>query len=540
MCNPHVACLVFVFFAGRLAMPLVRHGFQGTPRSFFRASATGLQRRARKESVEKMSTGQNAAENGNNATDHAVTLPNSLGEESDHIPVVGGQTQTEHPDLDEDDFAHEEFQEDEALNQNSEENEPATSAEGSTVNEDAVPQIEEGAREGTVAIIGHGAQKTDAQQSQTASIVIPLSVYTATNGYDWSNIPDGADRDGLDYFYQKAVAFKPDFMVAGDVVKGVFTKDGCVAAFRIQIVKRWDCFGRNADYCAFAFVGAEDAKLIDFDALLEQPELSEPTHTPPVSVRYVGEFSKDVNSDGSKLSIKRLFNGEELNDFDFSKIGALISTYGGKCDEWLFSKVQSAYENSILVKTKGWREDPFPPPPPPSEPEPSPIQEVRSPSSAQLIAPVVGEIPQPDTEKEVKDTRLLDKPSVVQGVPVQYQVVKTRSLNTGATYRTPTQGQNYRLRGDTYMRPVTQKMEMANNLVNDSSKSESIDWLQLTLISLCVLVIVLLVVVIFLLRFSNNIKTAEIGDANVEQRSNGELPIMDLGETSDSNPKGGK
>ena len=175
------------------------------------------------------------------------------------------------------------------------------------------------------------------------------------------------------------------------------------------------------------------------------------------------------------------------------------------------------------------------------EPEPSPIQEVRSPSSAQLIAPVVGEIPQPDTEKEVKDTRRLDKPSVVQGVPVQYQVVKTRSLNTGATYRTPTQGQNYRLRGDTDMRPVTQEeMEMVNNLVNDSSKSESIDWLQLTLISLCVLVIVLLVVVIFLPRFSNNINTAEIGDANVEQRSNGELPIKDLRETSDSNPKGGK
>jgi adenine-specific DNA-methyltransferase len=38
-----------VFFAGRLAMPLVRHGFQGTPRSLFRASATGLWRQARNE-----------------------------------------------------------------------------------------------------------------------------------------------------------------------------------------------------------------------------------------------------------------------------------------------------------------------------------------------------------------------------------------------------------------------------------------------------------------------------------------------------------
>ena len=393
--------------------------------------------------------------------------------------------------------------------------------------------------------------EANVQTTHGAPITIAFSVYTANNGYDWSNIPDGADREGLDYYYQKAVAFKPDFMVSGDVVKGVFSKDGCVAAFRIQIVKRWDCFGRNADYCAFAFVRAEDAKLIDFDALLEQPEFTEPTHTPPASVCYTGEFSKDVNSDDSKFAVKRLYNGEELNDFDFAKIGALISSYGDKCDEWLFSKVQSAYENSTLVKTKGWREDPFPPPPPPPppppspEPEPSPIQEVRSLSSAQRIAPIVGEIPQPDTAKELKDTRRLDKPSVVQGVPVQYQVVKIRPLNTSATYRTPTQGQNYRHGGGTYMMPVTQKeMEMAmdNNLVNNSKKSENPDWMHWTLIGLCVLLVVLLIILIFqfLPLFSSNRKAVEIGDANVEQRSNGELPIMDLGETSDSNPKGGK
>lgn len=381
------------------------------------------------------------------------------------------------------------------------------------------------------------------QATHGAPITIAFSVYTANNGYDWSNIPDGADREGLDYFYQKAVAFKPDFMVAGDVVKGVFSKDGNVAAFRIQIVKRWDCFGRNADYCAFAFVGAEDAKLIDFDALLEQPEFTEPTHTPPASVCYTGELSKDVNSDDSKLALKRLYNGEELNDFDFAKIGALISSYWDKCDEWLFSKVKSAYENSTLVKTKGWREDPFPPPPPPPpppEPEPSPIQEVNPPSSAQLIAPIVDEIPQPYTAKELADTRRLDKPSAVQVVPVQ-----TRPLNAGATYRTPTQGQNYRLGDGTYMRPVTQKemeMAMVNNLVNDSKKSESLDWMHWTLIGLCVLLVVLLIVLIFkfLPPFSSNRKAAEIGDANVEQRSNGELPIMDFDTTDYSNPKGGK
>ena len=388
--------------------------------------------------------------------------------------------------------------------------------------------------------------EANVQTIHGSPITIAFSVYTANNGYDWSNIPDGADREGLDYYYQKAVAFKPDFMVSGDIVKGVFSKDGCVAAFRIQIVKRWDCFGRNADYCAFAFVRAEDAKLIDFEALLEQPEFTEPTHTPPASVCYTGELSKDVNSDDSKFAVKRLYNGEELNDFDFAKIGALISSYGDKCDEWLFSKVKSAYENSTLVKTNGWREDPFPPPLPPSpEPEPSPIQEVRSPSSAQLIAPIVGAIPQPDAAKELKDTWRLDKPPVVQVVPVQNQVVKTCTSNTGATYRTPIQGQNCRFDDGTYMMPVTQKemeMVMVNNLVNNSKKSEDHDWMHWTLIVLFVLLVVLLIVLIFqfLPLFSSNGEAAKIGDANVEQRSNGELHIMDLDETSDSNPKGGK
>ena len=34
VCKSHVACLLFVFFAGRLAVPRLEHGFTGTPRSF--------------------------------------------------------------------------------------------------------------------------------------------------------------------------------------------------------------------------------------------------------------------------------------------------------------------------------------------------------------------------------------------------------------------------------------------------------------------------------------------------------------------------
>lgn len=215
----------------------------------------------------------------------------------------------------------------------------------------------------------------DADDRPTCQTVfsIPFSVYTASNGYDWSNIPEGADRDGLDYYYQKAVAFKPDFMVSGDVVKGVFAQNDCIAAFRIQIVKHWDDFGRDAEYCAFAFFfGYEQAKRVDFEALLEMPEFRNPSHEPPTVISYQGLPSKDIDSAQSISDIKGLFRGATLKSFDFAKIGALISAHGGKCERWLFSKVESSFENTVSVSTGKWLEDPFPPPlpspPPPTLP----------------------------------------------------------------------------------------------------------------------------------------------------------------------------
>lgn len=213
---------------------------------------------------------------------------------------------------------------------------------------------------------------------------LQFSVYTAHNGYDWSNIPEGADRDGLDYYYQKAVAFKPDFMVSGDVVKGVFAQNDCIAAFRIQIVKHWDDFGRDAEYCAFVFFSYEQAKRVDFEALLEMPEFRNPSHEPPTVISYQGLPSKDIDSAQSISDIKGLFRGATLKSFDFAKIGALISAHGGKCERWLFSKVESSFENTVSVSTGKWSEDPFPPPPPPPPP-PTPVPQ----SSVECVPAVV-------------------------------------------------------------------------------------------------------------------------------------------------------
>jgi len=207
-------------------------------------------------------------------------------------------------------------------------------------------------------------------------MLVHFSVYTASNGYDWTNIPDGTDRDGLDFYYQKASELKPDFMEPGDVVKGVFAQGGYVAAFRIQIVRHWDDFGRNAEYCAFAFMDYQDARQVDFAALLEMPEFTQPSHQPPMNVCYHGVGSAGIDDPSTIEDVNRLYHGESLSDFDFSKIGSLISRHGRKCDSWFICRVETSFEHACSVTTGKWREDPFPPPPPPP-PSPKPVVEAR-------------------------------------------------------------------------------------------------------------------------------------------------------------------
>ena len=53
----HVACLIFVFFTGRLVVPRVRHGLTGTPRFFSAPGAAGLGKcKAREEEAKNQCT----------------------------------------------------------------------------------------------------------------------------------------------------------------------------------------------------------------------------------------------------------------------------------------------------------------------------------------------------------------------------------------------------------------------------------------------------------------------------------------------------
>jgi len=373
------------------------------------------------------------------------------------------------------------------------------------------------------------------------SLRILFSVYTATNGYDWSNIPEGSDHEGLDFYYQKAVERKPDFMSAGDVVKGVFAREGYIAAFRIQVVKHWDSFGRDADYCAFAFLTYEQACRVDFDALLAMPEFTDPRHDPPTNILYSGEASKDINSEDSVAAIKKLYNGESLQSFDFAKIGALLSAHGSKSDNWLFCKVECAIENSMTISTGAWNADPYPPPqPPPPPPQPQPGAAPGVPfSAAQPIAPVVlpeaTPTPQPIPEsgssgpQEARRTVVVDTRLRTQ-IPVRL---------TQNAYRAPVTGNVRSVRGCTCeMIPLT--LEEQNRSVTQKPNGLfGLDTLTLVLMGVCaVLVVILLAVLLHLFVFRSESKFS-FGDAAAISDVTKEIDSTQIKSIEEDNSKPG-
>ncbi|MGN0826387.1 MAG: hypothetical protein ACI4QD_00440 [Kiritimatiellia bacterium] len=195
-------------------------------------------------------------------------------------------------------------------------------------------------------------------------IRLPFAVYTATPTYAWSSIPEGLSEEDLDYYHEKASAVRPRYGDEGDVYEGVFfQKDlGKAVAFRLQVVSGRGLSNRDADYDAFAFVNGEDAWRIDFDELLKQDEFAVPSRQPATFIEYAGEASMSLESERSETQIKRLYRGEELNDFDFSKIGEMISRYGSICEEFFFYRKHTACGDSSVAKTGRWLANPFPPP----------------------------------------------------------------------------------------------------------------------------------------------------------------------------------
>lgn len=185
-------------------------------------------------------------------------------------------------------------------------------------------------------------------------ICIPFAVYTAWRGYGWSLIPEDISEEELDELYHTISEHRPDFMGPGDSFEGVYSNNGLLAAFRMQSVPKWDSVGRDADYCAFGFMGYDVVQEFDFDVLLAHPSFHEPTHSPLNGVEYAGPASAPC----SVAAAIELHDTRHLTAVDLHSVGDLLAKCGECCWNWLFVRTRFKGEESSFAQTGVWTGEP--------------------------------------------------------------------------------------------------------------------------------------------------------------------------------------
>ena len=177
---------------------------------------------------------------------------------------------------------------------------------------------------------------------------IPVSVFTAGRGYDWSTEPEGIGRETMDGLYRIATIGRDAFADDGAPTTGIASDGKTAAAFSLMRARAWDSEGRDADYAAFAFILCANATRVDFAALLADDFFRVPNHEPPASIAYNGPESAAAAIDAPG----RLLCRNELDDFDLHAAGDLLARHAHLADRWLFIVKANGVAK---VTTSPWR-----------------------------------------------------------------------------------------------------------------------------------------------------------------------------------------
>lgn len=166
----------------------------------------------------------------------------------------------------------------------------------------------------------------------TATVAIPVSVFAAGRGYDWSTTEVGIGRETMDGLYRIAALSRPAFAEDPAPILGVAADGATAAAFALLRARAWDSEGRDCDYAAFAFIPCAEAAKVDFAALMEDDFFHTPTRVPPTCIDYAGSRSAQTPIDAPG----RLLCRNELDGFDLRAAGDLLARHAHLADRWLF------------------------------------------------------------------------------------------------------------------------------------------------------------------------------------------------------------
>lgn len=111
-------------------------------------------------------------------------------------------------------------------------------------------------------------------------MTLPLAIYTADHGLAWTYPKQEIGFAELDAC-RTALAPLPDFDMGETGYEGVWVTAERVFVMVCQSAPKWDFRGRDATYLAVTWMTREEAKGVDFEALLSHPALRIPTKNPP-------------------------------------------------------------------------------------------------------------------------------------------------------------------------------------------------------------------------------------------------------------------
>lgn len=144
-------------------------------------------------------------------------------------------------------------------------------------------------------------------------MTLPLAIYTADHGLVWTYPKQEIGFAELDAC-RTALAPLPDFDMGETGYEGVWVTAERVFVMVCQSAPKWDFRGRDATYLAVTWMSRDEAKGVDFEALLSHPVLRTPTKNPPP---FIDIHQTPMGS--------RLIQGLPTALPDFQSVEALIS-----------------------------------------------------------------------------------------------------------------------------------------------------------------------------------------------------------------------
>lgn len=144
-------------------------------------------------------------------------------------------------------------------------------------------------------------------------MTLPLAIYTADHGLAWTYPKQEIGFAALDAC-RTALAPLPDFDMGEAGYEGVWVTAERVFVMVCQSAPKWDFRGRDATYLAVTWMSRDEAKCVDFEALLSHPTLRTPTKNPPpfIDIHQMPMGSRSIQGLPTALP-------------DFQSVEALIS-----------------------------------------------------------------------------------------------------------------------------------------------------------------------------------------------------------------------